>query len=316
MDLKRIELFHDFREDELARFEPIIETLHLREGEMLFKEGDAGDGLCIVFEGAVRIFKQIKGEDGGEKSLALIPEGSFIGEMTLLEGSPRSASARAEEDTTILKITREDFFRLLREYPQAAIRLFASFVKVVSERLRRTNEEMVVLYEIGRVVSANPPQNVLLERILTALVGALKVSLGAVFVLNDITQKLEIRQAVGEGSVTLLNQKFKASEGIVGHAICAQDTLCVADFESCPDYECLARLGYERKNMLIAPLMWKGRTFGALYFAQRIDGQPFDNANVNLVNAVATQAAAAVESALYHQECEAKEQFDRKYFQF
>jgi CRP/FNR family transcriptional regulator, cyclic AMP receptor protein len=316
MDLKTIELFRDFREDELERFLPIIKTVELRKGEVLFNENEPGDGLFIVYTGSVRIYKKIEGESGDEKSLALLNAGTYLGEMTLLEGALRSASARADIDSTILKISREDFFRLLREYPQGAIRLFASFMKVVSERLRRTNEELVVLYEIGRIVSAAPPQNVLLERIIASLAGALKVDLGAVFVLNDITQKLEIRQALGEGSVSLLNQKFKAAEGIVGRAIAGKDTLCIHDFDSAAEYQGVPRLGYERRNMLIAPLVWKGRAFGALFLAQRSDGLPFDNANVNLVNAVATQAAAAIESALYHQECAAKEQFDRKYFQF
>jgi CRP/FNR family transcriptional regulator, cyclic AMP receptor protein len=316
MDLKNIDLFRDFRDEELDRFLAIIKSLELRKGEILFNECDPGDGLCIVSSGAVRIFKKLEGDEDGEKSLALIPAGNYIGEMTLLEGSPRSASARAETDSTILKISREDFFRMLREYPQGAIRLFASFMKVVSERLRRTNEELVVLYEIGKIVSAAPPQNELLERIIMSLANALKVELSAVFVLNDITAKLEIRRAVGEGSVNLLNQKMKSAEGIVGRAIALKETLCVRDFDACEEYKNIQRFGYERSNMLVAPLVWKARSFGALYLAQRTDGQPFDNANVNLINAVATQAAAAVESALYHQECEAKEQYDRKYFQF
>jgi CRP/FNR family transcriptional regulator, cyclic AMP receptor protein len=316
MDLKTINLFQDFREEELERFSPIINLIDLKKGEILFNEGDPGDGLCIVFAGDVRIFKKIEGEDGEEKSLALLNAGTYLGEMTLLEGTPRSASARAETDSVILKISREDFFRLLREYPPAAIRLFASFMKVVSERLRRTNEELVMLYDIGKTVSTAPPLNELLERILTSLAHAVKAELGAVFILNEITQRLEIRQAVGDGSVTLLNQKMKVAEGIVGRAIAIKETICIQNFDECEEYKNMPRLGYERPNMLIAPLIRMDRPMGALFLAQRADGLPFDNANINLINAAASQAAAAVESALHHQECAAKEQYDRKYFQF
>ncbi len=316
LELKNVKLFRDFKEEELERFKPIIKEYNLRKGEILFNDGDPGDGLFIVYSGSVRIFKVIDTETGEEKSLALRCSGEYLGEMTLIEGSPRSAAARADSDSVILKITRDDFIRLLREYPQAAIRLFVSFLSVVSDNLRRTNDELVVLYEIGKIVSAAPPLNELLGSIINALVGTLKVELGAIFIHNEITMRLEIRQAVGDSSVNLLNLKTKSGEGIVGRAIALNETLCVSDFDNNEQCAKIPRFGYERPDMLIAPLIRMSKPFGAIYLAQRKDKLPFDNANINLVNAVASQAAAAIESALHQQDTAAKEQFDRKYFQF
>lgn len=316
MDLRSIELFRDFRDEEIEKFIPAIEQLDLKKGEILFSEGEPGDALFIIHSGAVRIFKTIDASTGEEKSLALLNAGTYLGEMTLMDGTPRSASARAEENSTVLKISRRNFIQLLSGYPQGAIRIFVSFMKVISERLRRTNEELVALYEIGKIVSAAPPLNQMLGQMTLALANTAKVELCAFFILNEITGRLEIRQAVGEGSVNLLNMKFNASESIVGRALASQQTLCANDFDNSDNYKNIKRVGYERNSMLVAPLVRKGRPFGAILLAQRSDGLPFDNANINLINGVASQAAAAIESALHAQETAAKEQYDRKYFQF
>jgi len=315
-ELKGIELFAQFKDDELARFAPVIEKVELPSGRNLFVEGDPGDSLCIIVSGAIRVYKTIDSMAGEEKSLALLSAGAYLGEMTLLEGSPRSASARAEFDSVIFKITRENFIRLLREYPQAAIRFFVSFMNVLSERLRRTNEELVVLYEIGKVVGAAPPIDQLLEGVLRPLVNTVKVEMGAVFVLNEITGKLECKHAVGQGSSDMLNIKIREGEGVVGKALAEQETLCVRNFDNAPECAGLPRLGFERPDMLIAPLARAGRPFGALLLAQRLDGKGFDNANINLINGVASQAAAAIEAALFQQDTAARENFDRKSIMF
>ncbi|HOX27770.1 MAG TPA: cyclic nucleotide-binding domain-containing protein [bacterium] len=316
MDLKKVVLFRDFKQEELNRFGSIIETLEIKAGGKLFNDGDPGDALYIIYEGSVRIFKTIDADSGEEKSLALLPAGAYLGEMTLLEGSPRSASARAETDSVILRISRDSFIRLLREYPQAAIRLFVSFMNVLSERLRRTNEELVVLFEVGKIVSTMPPLNEMLEKIVQLLVNTVKADIGVVFILNEITQKLEARVAIGEGSVSLINLKTKASEGIAAGVVRANDTLCVCHLDQCVEFEKTPRFGYERPHMLVAPLVRKDRPFGAILLGRDDPARPFDNANVNLINGVASQASAAIESALFHQDNAAKQEFDRKYFQF
>jgi len=316
MDLKSVELFRGFRDEEIEKFVPAIEELRLKRGENLFREGDPGDALYIIYNGSVRIFKTINAGTREEKSLALLNAGTYLGEMTLMDGTPRSASARAEEDSIVLRISRRNFIQLLRENPQVAIRLFVSFMNVISERLRRANEELVALYEIGKIVSAAPPLGVMLEKILQTLAGAAKADLAVFFIVNEFTGRLEARGAVGEGSVGLLNMKFGSDESVIGRALALRQTLCISGFGSCPEYECVKRFGFEREMMLIAPLIRQERPFGAILLARGEAGAPFDNANVNLVNGVASQAAAAIESAVHRQESAAKEQYDRRYLQF
>ena len=82
-----------------------VETLQLEAGQALFHEGDAGDAMYLVRDGSLNIVK----ESLGGQLLGRKPEGSLLGEMALLNDAPRTASAIAEEKTTVLKLHRDAF---------------------------------------------------------------------------------------------------------------------------------------------------------------------------------------------------------------
>ncbi len=316
MDLSSVELFRDFKPGEIEKFVPAISELHLKQGDILFNEGDPGDSLFIVYEGAIRIFKVIDTDTGEEKSLALLEAGTYLGEMTIMDGTPRSASAKADIDSIVLRVTRADFINLMRSFPQGIIRLFTSFLSVISNRLRATNDELVVLYDVGRIISNSPPLDEMLTEIMNSIIRVVNVDTGIVFVLNEFTEKLEVRHAVGKDTMQLMALKCNRDEGIVCEAMARNEVLAVEDFDSDPDYAKVKRFGYERPEMLIAPLSRRGNAFGAILLADKSDGKPFTTANVNLVGAVANQASAAMEAALFHKDRAAREQFDRKHIQF
>ncbi|RJQ40259.1 MAG: YihY family inner membrane protein [Nitrospiraceae bacterium] len=101
-----------------------------RAGEVIFNEGEEGSEMFYVLSGSVRLIKK-------EQTLRIMQKGEYFGEMALLIGTPRTTSARAEEDNTSLAvITPENFETLLREEPKIAI----SFLKELAHRLKATNE--------------------------------------------------------------------------------------------------------------------------------------------------------------------------------
>ncbi|MHB2016619.1 MAG: Crp/Fnr family transcriptional regulator [Candidatus Xenobia bacterium] len=87
-----------------------------RRGELIFHEGDPGDSVFVVLNGAVRVFRITA--EGAEKTLTILGEGDLLGEMALLDGLSRSASASAHEETTCVVVGRQDFSRLLDERPK------------------------------------------------------------------------------------------------------------------------------------------------------------------------------------------------------
>lgn len=102
-------------------------------GEVLVHQGEQGSSLFIVLRGLVKV--AITTTSGSEMVLALVAGGQFLGEMSLLDGQPRSATAVALEQSEIVTLTREAFLACLQAYPEAAIALMTE----LTGRLRRTN---------------------------------------------------------------------------------------------------------------------------------------------------------------------------------
>lgn len=107
-----------------------------RAGELIFQEGDPGDSLHIVVEGGVRIV--VLSPAGEEATVALLGPGECVGDLALLDGRPRSASAIATQPTRTLVVTREAFRRWLGDRPLAALAL----LETLSLRVRRTDEAL------------------------------------------------------------------------------------------------------------------------------------------------------------------------------
>jgi CRP-like cAMP-binding protein len=316
MNLRSVELFKDFSDQELERFTGVVEQLELSLGDMLFEEGDPGDALYIIEEGAVRIFKTIDKASGDEKSLALLEPGTYLGEMTLIDGNPRSASARAEIPSKIIKITRDNFLRLLREYPQAAIRLFVSFMQVISQRLRQTNDELVVMYQVGKLIGAAPPTAELVRGILERTMAGTGSAWGVFFCVNDITGNLEVAEAIGKGFESVLGLKTGLHQGLAGLCIQEGQVLKIDNIDDDIWTEDLPRFGYERKTMIAAPLLRKDTPIGALLLGDPMNAPEFNSANVNLVEAVTSEAAASLEASLMKADAASREKYDRHFFRF
>lgn len=101
---------------------------------VIFRQGDEGDALCSVAAGRVRI--SASGKDGQEVFLNIMEPGDTFGEIAVMDGLPRTASATALEPTTLVVIRRHDFLSLLEREPQVAIHL----LRLMCERLRWTSE--------------------------------------------------------------------------------------------------------------------------------------------------------------------------------
>ncbi len=107
-------------------------------GEVLFRENDPGDRLCLLASGAVEISIVVPG--GSRSRIVTMEEGSLFGEAALLDGRPRSATARAVEDTVVYELTRDAMDEIATRDPAIAIRLVTNLARILSLRMRETNE--------------------------------------------------------------------------------------------------------------------------------------------------------------------------------
>lgn len=114
----------------------------IRDGSMVFREGESGDKLYIVLDGRVRISKFIPGV--GEEALAVLDRGDFFGEMALIDDKVRSADAKAHDgDATVLSIDRATLNEILSMDPHASLQFLNLLCRMISRRLREINEKIV-----------------------------------------------------------------------------------------------------------------------------------------------------------------------------
>lgn len=149
--LKGVDLFSALDDSKLESIADRFQAkTFLKDELILIEEDQANQSLFIIASGSVKVF--ITGVDGREAILALLNKGEFFGEMSLLDGEPRSASVKAFEETQLLILRRDDFLNELKRIPELALSLLAE----ISKRLRRANKQisnLSLLSVYGRVAA-------------------------------------------------------------------------------------------------------------------------------------------------------------------
>ena len=136
--LREVRLFKDIAEPELKVLGQSLQERPLKRGQVLVREGEAGEEMFVVLRGSMVISKAVTGRV--EQVLARIGPGDFFGEMSLFDRSPRSATVQTDSDATVLMLDREALRRLTELSPRAAAAFFHALVQVFIERLRASGD--------------------------------------------------------------------------------------------------------------------------------------------------------------------------------
>ena len=132
--LAQIPIFESLEPADVDALALQLDVISFSPDAVVFEAGDSGSSLFIIEDGEVSIELPQKG--GHPVVLATLHKGQYFGELSLLDGQPRSAGARATRQTNLLRLERQDLVDLVRRRPDAAIRILAE----LGERLRQTNE--------------------------------------------------------------------------------------------------------------------------------------------------------------------------------
>jgi CRP-like cAMP-binding protein len=146
--LQEVPLFADFTVEEFSELCNICRERNFDKGHAIFYADDLGTSFYIIARGAVKIV--VLADDGREHILGVLKERDFFGEMSLLDGEARSATAIALENTQVLSISRDDFQSVLRRNPDISLKIMVT----ICRRLRRADrrvESLAFLSAPGRV---------------------------------------------------------------------------------------------------------------------------------------------------------------------
>jgi CRP-like cAMP-binding protein len=131
--LRSLVLFQGLSHKELVRLSAFLHHRTYLKGELIFDEGEEGQGLFIVVSGLVRITG--KSNFFAHKNIEIKP-GEFFGELALLDDAPRLAQAHAEEETKVVCLFRTDFFTLMDTDGKIAAKVSMQLARFLSRRLR------------------------------------------------------------------------------------------------------------------------------------------------------------------------------------
>src|SRR5438094_8237754 len=142
--LAEVSLFQLLDDEERATLAEILDVRHYDKGDTIFAYGDAGDALYIVRSGSVEVF--VENTEGEKIILAENLPGDLFGEISLMDGGARTATAVAIDDAELLTLDRADLLELITQHPHAAMDLLT----VMGRRLRAT-DEMLRTHVTGNV---------------------------------------------------------------------------------------------------------------------------------------------------------------------
>ena len=146
--IKRIPIFRKLGERELLSLAEQAIRKRFTKDSLIVQESDVGDSLMAILSGRMKVV--LLSEGGKEIILSVLKDGDFFGEMSLLDGEPRSATVIAMEDSTLLIIQRQEFLRQMEENPSIAKAVLAE----MSRRIRRADDRignLILLDVYGRV---------------------------------------------------------------------------------------------------------------------------------------------------------------------
>ena len=137
--LKGVDLFSTLSDGQIGQIGSLTVEQNYKGGKTILMQSETSDAFFLIVQGSVKV--SINAEGGREIILATLGAGDFFGEMSLLDGEPRSATVRATVKTKALVIHRDNFLKYLKRQPDLALALLAE----LSRRLRYDNNQIASL---------------------------------------------------------------------------------------------------------------------------------------------------------------------------
>jgi CRP/FNR family cyclic AMP-dependent transcriptional regulator len=139
--MEKVQMFTDFKREELQVLAGYMQYHEAKKGTEVFSEGGREGYMCFVIDGKLDILKE--SEYGKPTKITVVRGGKTIGEMSIIDGLPHSASAIVAEDSNLIMFSKFNFEKLCDEKPDLALRLLVRISRLMSLRLRQTSGVLV-----------------------------------------------------------------------------------------------------------------------------------------------------------------------------
>ena len=145
--ISKLSLFSKLDENEFKKVADELKILYLKKGDIIFNEGDSGEDMYIHFSGILNAY--VTQSDGTKRILFNVRPGDFFGEMSIITHEPRSVSISVAEDATTIKLSENDFFRIIQDYPVIGFKILRSIGIVQNRWLNQSSKSFTDLIRWG-----------------------------------------------------------------------------------------------------------------------------------------------------------------------
>ena len=139
--LENVQMFKDLEWAQIKALSEYMQIYRAPPKAVLFREGDQGDFMCVLLEGKLDVHKE--DNQHVDKTVTTILPGRSLGEMTIVDGEPRSATAVAVVTSVLAVLTQENFMQIMRDKPALSAKLLFKIAQLISQRLRLTSGILV-----------------------------------------------------------------------------------------------------------------------------------------------------------------------------
>ena len=142
------QFFSEFSRDDISVLASYMDVYRAQPGEIIIREGDVGDFMLLIIDGAVDILK--KGVRGEPQHMTSVGPGLTLGEMSMIDGEPRFATCLATKPTVFAVLTRDNMAKIILDQPALGSKILVKLVTMLSLRLRQTSAKLLNYMEGDR----------------------------------------------------------------------------------------------------------------------------------------------------------------------
>jgi len=314
-DLKQIAVLKAVPGDALERLAVVLDERRFTAGQVICAEGDPGDSMFFILEGAVSVEKKTSETGAATKTLTTLGAGDYFGEMALFDQQPRSASAVAGGETRVALLPKAAFDALLERDSVAGLSVLFAMIRTSSDRIRRLSSQLIVYDEIGKAIGEAGSLQALLDAVLNQLCQATLADWGFLVLRSQFSSELELRSVKGLELSASQREMITAGQGFLEPLLRSPRDLVAKTFDEEEPFRSCHRLGFELPALLLSPILVADRLLGIIALGDHERGQ-FDLNDVHLVRGVARQAGQAIINALHREEESARSRHSRQYVRF
>jgi CRP-like cAMP-binding protein len=287
-ELSSMPIFADVGEETLASLAALLDEENYVEEQYIVREGDSADAVYVLRTGEVEIRKTISRDNEKYKVLAILDDGNIFGEMAVFGEKYRSADVVARKDTSLWKLDYSELFSILNNNPDVGVKVLQVIIKIMVDRIKSINSELVTLYELGRMMPNLNDLDSLSGFVFDQIMNVVKpAEIGYFAVYNVFNEEFDIYQRTDGIDVNSIDSSDPLAVWMLEHRehILVKDTALEMRFRDS---------FYLGQSFIASPFLYGNKLLGFIMLSNGSKKKAFGYNHLILISTVCTQVGEKI----------------------